>query len=338
MQDENLAYLWHTFTWSEHIPGMITVLLLALGFGITIAIWAYRQTQEKRRERLGSLAGPRRLTDAERAILETFYTALPNEMQDVILKDRRRFWQLLFNFSRAQMRTHPREVVRLINKLFPVLKFQHPITTLEDVQPSEVVAVHTEKKNLIARVDRLDREHSKVDLRFAEKNFEVAAAIPASLYFYRPGLGETTMIGSLQAAPIGHALFQLEGNQIVVGEQPRLMARVEMPVLLSPLSEKPVENAEPHILKAKSGYISERAFMISFNNETNYNEDEKHIERWRMDVALPNSSIHLHVSGRILASRRPQYYIFRLDALTPSSSKILGAIIKQSAPEPEKII
>lgn len=338
MQDENLGYLWHTFTWSDHIPGIITVLLLALFFGVAIFIWAYRQTQDKRWARLGGIAGSRRLSDAERSILETFYSDLPREMQDAILSDKQRFWQLLFNFSRAQMRTHPREVVRLINKLFPVMKFQHAITAMEDVQPSEVLGVQTNKKNLLARVDRVDREQGKLDIRFADKGFEVAAPVPATLYFYRPRWGETSMTGMLHAAPRGHALFQVEGNQIEVAGGPRLMARVEMPVLLSPLSNKSEANADPPILKGKSGYISERAFMIAFSNDSSYNEEERHIERWRMDVAIPNSSIHLHVSGRILASRRPQYYIFRLDALTPSSSKILGAIIKQSAPEPEKII
>ncbi|MCE9597159.1 MAG: hypothetical protein K8S54_04250 [Spirochaetia bacterium] len=338
MQDENLGYLWHTFTWSEHIPGMLSVLCFAACFAIALAIWRYREIQEKRWGRLGGLAGLKRLSDPERSILETFYMGLPGEMQNIILNDRKRFWQLLFNFCRAQTSAHPREVIRLINKIFPVLKFQHPISTLEDIQPSEVIAVQIDKRNLIARVDRVDREHQKLDLRFPEKGFEIASPLPASLYFYRPGIGETTMGGSLEAAAPGHALFALQGNQIQVGAQPRLMARVEMPVLLSPISAKTEEDAEPHILKGRSGYISERAFMIVFSSETSYNEEEKHVERWRMDVAIPNSSIHLHVSGKILASKRPQYYIFRLDALTPSSSKILGSIIKQSAPEPEKII
>ncbi|HMU84406.1 MAG TPA: hypothetical protein PKE49_12595 [Leptospiraceae bacterium] len=337
MQNEGLGYLWHQFTWDENLPGLILFGVLAVVFALLILYWRYRQKEARLWERLGGLAVRRQLSAEELGLLETFYAALPRPNQELVLKDTKRFWQLLFRFSRAQMRTHPLEMIRLINKLFPVARFQWNITAIEDVQPGEMVAVQLAKQNLIARVALVNRDQKRMELAFADKNFEVADSISASLYFFRPGLGETRMRGSLYAASRGHALFQLEGDKIEVSGQQKLMARAELSFSMSLIAEARDEGKSETLLTGRTEYVSPRALMIQLDAPALYGTAEKKTDAWKMDLSLPDSSVRLSVTGKILPSRKEDRYLFRLNDVSPMATKILNGLVKESNPEPEKL-
>lgn len=336
MKDENLSYLWHQFTWAETFAGMMVFFALLVVLVIIIIAWHFRQKEANRWARLGGLAVRRQLSPEELNLLETFFASLPRQSRDLIFADTKRFWQLLYSFSRAQMRTHPTQMIRLINKLFPAARFQFAITAIEDVQPGELLACIT-NQNLIARVDHVDRERKRLDLAFANKSFEVTSAVSASLYFFRPGLGETRMFGSLYAAPRGHAYFQLEGDKIETSAQQRLMARLSLPVSLKP-SKAPDGQTEEIALSARTELISERAFMIVFDVNNPVTSAEKKVERWLLEMVLPDSSLRLNVSGKLMPSRTGERWIFKLDPLSAGAAAILAGLVKESAPEPEKMV
>jgi len=252
----------------------------------------------------------------------------------------------------------------LINKLFPVAKFQYGITSIDDVQPGELLGIQMVPQNLLARVDRVDRDHKKISLILSERNFELPGAKSAILYFYRPHLGDAQMHGTLYPATRGNAQFQLEGDRIETTGQPRLMAQIELKLTLTSIGDPakstvPVrpstppqrlaphsatQNASPHpddspaIIKGKSELISERAILFSVDVSTPLTAREKRIERWQMDLILPDSTMVLKLFGKLLPSRKDERYIFRIETPSENVNRILAALIHESAPVPEKLV
>jgi len=115
------------------------------------------------------------------------------------------------------------------------------------------------------------------------------------------------------------------------------MARVSMPVSMK-AAKAPNGNTEDIVLTGRTELVSERAFMLVFDVNNPVTSTEKKVERWTMEVVLPDSSLRLNVTGRLLASRTDERWIFRLDALSPAAAAILSGLVKESAPEPEKMI
>jgi len=265
-------------------------MVLVVAFIIAVVAWRHREAIERRRARFDALAIRSGLTPEERRLFETFYVDLPPQTQDVLLGDRTRFWQLLFHFSRAQMRTHPHELLRLMNKLFPAGLFHFPITSLDDIQPGELLVVHLAAQNLLARVERVDRPGRRISLALSNRSLEVHDATRASLYFYRKGAGSSQLQGSLLAASPGHTVFELEGDRIETRDTPRMMAHIGLRFSLSastppaiPSHSQPDQGssgrtstavlqqpvvAREIVLTGRTEFISDRAFLIEIDPTT----------------------------------------------------------------------
>jgi hypothetical protein len=77
--------------------------------------------------------------------------------------------------------------------------------------------------------------------------------------------------------------------------------------------------------------------MIQLDAPALYGTAEKKTDAWKMDLSLPDSSVRLSVTGKILPSRKEDRYLFRLNDVSPMATKILNGLVKESNPEPEKL-
>jgi len=229
MQNMTLRFFLDPISQGEITPGAIATLIVAAGFLVGLFFWRRKQRSDHRMGKLETVGVRNHLSPVEIKLLGTFYSALPQKTQESLLSDRSRFWQLLFHFSRAQMRTHPHGMLRLINKIFPLASLRFAITRFEDIQPGELIAVVMAPQNMLAIVKRLDRPRSRISLAFCDKSFSISDPKKASLFFYRKGIGSSTVRGVLYAGPAGHAFFEKGDGLIAFAEEAPLSAPAKAP-------------------------------------------------------------------------------------------------------------
>lgn len=349
---------------AEHDMAMVAiVLLIAVPIVFFIARWFYlhRAERDVRWTLMYRTALRRNLDNEEVGHLRRFFATLTREEQDLIVVDPRKLRARLAKFLSHDESSPSRVDVRILDKLFPEVKWHLDIQSPRDLQPGEVCSVEFKSDHRMGWVLKIREE----DLLVSMPDWKPETILDgehATIYFYRPGVGGFELGGVIKKAAPNGIVFRFDGTVHSNGEQ-HLMALLELDMTLHawPPAEKgtPKSPSESDADKesasagdveilCKTERISDRGVLfkiIGMKEDGRESPVPNYIaallkthETWETEIVLPDGYT-FSARGRLIPSMRTKgNYIMKFLDIGEAARSVLMVQIKRSGAAREQLI
>ena len=346
----------------DPVTAVSSVLVLALAFFLLRFVARRRRRKEQGWDRLRALSQAKHLMPNEQSVLRQFFDGLLLPDVARILREKREFYNDLFEYLLRATIRQPELKVSILCKLFLNLPPAEQVEGPEDLHPGEICLLSFREVAYLGRVSRVKFPRVLLSLPQRGRGPTVpAAGDAASLYVYRPGRGGFTLAGQLPEVGAEGVLFEWSGT-VQAPERPHMMARLPLHFVLSPwpkldelalhagesppvASPGPGPDARPVAgLDSRSkiygltDHVSDRGFTFRLRTDVVFEFEPRLLKSqslWEVNCKLPDDFV-LSCHGRIVSlPARSDRYLFRFEDLPPTAEGVLRYLIQQKGAVPE---